>query len=383
MSASLYLALAILLFYSLAALDVILGNRRIRRLADVDPQLPQAHPTVSLIVAARNEARNLRPAIRTLLELDYPGLEVIVVNDRSEDETGPILAELSAADTRLQVVTVEELPYGWLGKNHALWLGSQRAQGELLLFTDADIIMEPSLLRRAVVYLEAEQLDHLAVSPRITMPGAMLQGFALAFMLFFAMYTRPWKARDPKSHHHIGIGAFNLVRSSAYRDCGGHEAIRLRPDDDLKLGKLLKKNGFAQELAAAPEYMAVEWYASVGEVVHGLEKNAFSGCDYRLWMVIGGAVLHSLCSIWPFPALLLTSGLTRTVYALVVGIILMLLINCAQANGVRSRYALYFPLASVLFVWIILRNTALNLWQGGIHWRGTFYSLHELKQNRI
>jgi len=383
MSFSLYLALAILLFYLLVAVEVIGGNRKIRRLRTIVPDIGPNAPKVSIIVPARNEERNLREALSSMLALDYPQLELIVVNDRSDDATGDIIAELAATDPRLQAVTVETLPPGWLGKNHALWLGSRQASGELLLFTDADIVMEPTLLQRAVAYLEAQRLDHLVVSPRIDMPGTLLPMFGLTFMLFFAMFSRPWKARDPKSKAHIGIGAFNLVRARAYWACGGHEVIPLRPDDDLKLGKLLKKNGYAQELVAGPEFMVVEWYATLPEVIRGLEKNAFAGCDYRLWLVAVGAVVHALCSIWPYLALLVMDGAVRLTYMAVVTVITLLLINCARANGARYWYVVGFPLGATLFVWIVLRTTSLNLLQGGITWRGTFYPLKELRKNRI
>jgi glycosyltransferase involved in cell wall biosynthesis len=383
MTFSFYLALAVLLFYSLAAIDLMRGNRLVRPLRTVAPVLPQPAPGVSIIVAARNEARNLRQALASLQALDYPDLELIVVNDRSEDDTGAILEEMARGDARLQVVTVRELPAGWLGKNYALWLGSRRAGGELLLFTDADIIMEPSLLRRAVALMDEQRLDHLAVSPRVAMPGTLLSMFGLAFMLFFSLFARPWKARDPKSYFHIGIGAFNLVRTEAYRACGGHEAIRMRPDDDMKLGKLLKKNGFSQDIAAGAEFMSVEWYATLGEVIRGLEKNAFAGCDYRLRLVLSGMVVLGLCCVWPYLALLVTGGAVRLIYLLVVTVITVVLFGFARSNGTKRWHVLGFPLAATIFIWILLRTTALNLLQGGINWRGTFYSLDELKKNRI
>ncbi len=383
MTFSFYLACAILLFYSLAAIVVLRGNRLLRSLSTVAPVLPRPAPRVSIIVAARNEARNLREALSSLQSLDYPRLELIVVNDRSEDGTGAILEEMARNDQRLQVVTVRELPSGWLGKTHALWLGTQRARGELMLFTDADVVMEPSLLRRAVALMDEQRLDHLAVSPRMAMPGTLLSMFGLGFMLMFALFALPWKARDPKSYFHIGIGAFNLVRASAYRACGGHEAIRMRPDDDMKLGKLLKKKGYSQDMARGAEFMAVEWYASLGEVIRGLEKNAFAGADYRLWLVLLGVVVHGLCSVYPYLALLVTGGAIRLIYLLVVAVITVVLIDCARANGAKAWHALGFPLAAALFVWILLRTTTLNLLQGGIHWRGTFYPLEALRKNRI
>ena len=378
-----WLALITLGIWLIQALDIMIGSRTIRALRDISPVPPSPPPPVSIIVAARNEARNIGSAMRALLALDYPAFELLVIDDRSDDGTGAILDELAAADPRLQVMHLEQLPAGWLGKNHALWQGASAAGGEILLFTDADIIMEPTVLTRAVNFLSANRIDHLAVTPAMTMPSTFLQMFGASFIIFFSMFARPWKARDQKSPCHVGIGAFNMVRRSAYQAVGGHETIRLRPDDDIKLGKIIKRGGFRSDVAYGPDFLSVEWYASVGEVVRGLEKNAFSGCDYRIWLATAGIVFHLLATVWPYAAVFLTSGPTRIVYAAVVVLLTVLYADCASFHHARRWHAVGFPFCTLLFVWIILRTMVLNLAHGGIRWRGTFYPLRELKANRV
>ena len=284
----LILALVTLLGTLLITVELLWGERRLRPLRATPGDGPGPWPLVSIVVAVRNEERHLHAAVTSLLRLAYPAYELIVVDDRSDDRTPVILAELAAHFPQLKVLRIEMLPAGWLGKNHALWQGSCRAAGELLLFTDGDIIMEETVLSRAVNRLQSEGLDHLALTPRMTLPGTVLPILGLAFIFFFGIFTRPWRAADPKSPCHIGIGAFNLLRSSAYRAVGGHQTIALRPDDDLKLGKIIKRGGFRQNVAYAPEFLVVEWYASLGEAIRGLEKNTFAGCDYRVGMVLGG-----------------------------------------------------------------------------------------------
>lgn len=378
-----WVAVATLVLTMLAALDLIVGNRSIAALRDVSPDLPSVPPAVSVIVAARNEQRNIREALQSLLHLDYPDYELIVVDDRSGDATGCILDGMATTDSRLKVIHVETLPPGWLGKNHALWVGSGQARGKLLLFTDADIVMEPTLVARAVTFLENNRLDHLAATPSIHMPTTFLGMFGTAFIVFFSLFSRPWKARDPKSRCHIGIGAFNLVRTSAYRQVGGHETIHLRPDDDIKLGKIIKRAGFRQDVAYAPEFMTVEWYASLREVIRGLEKNAFSGTDYSIPLVLAGSSLLALCSIWPFAAVFLTRGAVQGAYLATAVLITLVVADSARFHHARPWHAIGYPLTASLFVFILLRTMLLNLRQGGIHWRGTFYPLNELKSNRI
>jgi len=378
-----WLGLLILAIYGLVAWDVLTGSRRLRFLREVAPLPPAEAPTVSVIAAARNEERHIAEGVRSLLRLDYPKLELILVDDRSEDRTGAILDELARHDPHLRVLHVDTLPPGWLGKNHALWLGSQHAGGELLLFTDADVVMEPDVLSRAVALLIEENLDHLAATPEARMPKLLLNIFMATFGLFFAMFTRPWKARDPASPRHIGIGAFNLVRAEAYRRVGGHRTIALRPDDDLKLGKILKKAGCRQDLAYGTGLLQVEWYNSVGQLIRGLEKNAYAGTDYRLSLALGGVAFHLVASIWPYAALLVTSGPTFWVYFAVVALLSLLIADSARFHCFSPWYAVGFPLTTSLFVYIVLRTVVLNHRQGGITWRGTFYPLDELRQNRV
>lgn len=378
----LLLAAGTLLLYIAISLEVTIGNRSIAFLKDIPP-LEGDFPRVSIVIPARNEERNLEEALRSVLAQDYPDVEIVVVDDRSTDRTGEILDRMATADPRLKVVHVTELPPGWLGKNHALELGSEGATGDYLLFTDADVVMEPTALRRAVAHMEAKRLDHVTSSPEIERTSLLYEMLIGTFALFFAMYTKPWKAGDPKAPQHIGIGAFNLVRTAAYRAMGGHRPIALRPDDDLKLGKLLKKNGYRQEFLYGHGMLRVEWYASIRELVRGLMKNAFPAVDYRISVVILSTLAQLAVNVWPFLAVFVTAGATRLVNLAVCLLILLLCAVNAPLAGVRRWYGVGFPMASLLFLYILWRSTLLILWTGGIEWRGTRYPLAELKANKV
>ena len=382
----LLLALATFLLHVATAVQILRGNRSIRFLRDLPP-LAGPLPRVSILIPARNEERNLEEALRSVLALDYDNLEIDVVDDRSTDRTGEILDRLAAAEPRLRVVHVRELPPGWLGKNHALWLGAETATGDFLLFTDADVVFEPSALRRAVGAMLEDKLDHLTASPEIARPSVLFELFIGAFSLFFALFTKPWKVTDPRSPHHVGIGAFNLVRAAAYRAAGGHRAIAMRPDDDLKLGKLLKSRGFRSEFVFGQGALRVEWYASVRELIQGLMKNAFSGVDYRVRTVVVVTVLQLALFVWPFLAIFLTSALVSgPTRWLNLGSVATLVALCwinAPLAGVRRWHGVGFPLATLLFLYILWRATLLTLWRGGIDWRGTHYPLAELRANKV
>jgi hypothetical protein len=353
----------------------------VRALENVAPG--DVFPRVSIVVPARNEARSIEGALRSLLRLDYPEFEVIALDDRSTDATGAILDRLSRDDQRLRVEHITDLPEGWLGKNHAMAVGAAAASGAYVLFTDADVVFESTTLRRAVSLMEREGIDHLAALPDVAVPGVALNAFVAAFGVFFLLYSRPWKASDPRSRHHIGIGAFNLIRSTVYRAIGTHQAIAMRPDDDMKLGKIVKKHGFRQDVVTARELMSVEWYQSLGEAVHGLMKNAFAGVGYSLAAVTVSTAAILVLYVWPFVGLVATRGLARTLNAVSVGIMVLLFALVSHGRPWRTAYVLAFPAAAMLFAYVVWRSALVAVVRGRVEWRGTEYPLSKMRANRV
>src|SRR5580700_4428405 len=245
-SAGLILALA---WFS-RIVEAALGMPRISDIAKPEwDRQPAFHPRVSIIVPARNEEQDIEPALSRLLALDYQNYEVIAVNDRSTDRTGEVMdriASTAEAVTRLKVIHVDALPSGWMGKTHAMWSAAKQATGEWLLFTDADVLFRPDVLRRALAYAEAERADHLVLFPHMIMksPGErMMIGF---FQTLFVFGHRPWKVADPKTKDHMGVGAFNMIRRQVYEAVGSYQALRFEVVDDMKLGKIVKNAGYAQ-----------------------------------------------------------------------------------------------------------------------------------------
>ena len=378
-----WLALVSLALVAVAMFDLVRGNRSIRFLREVTAGLPTRPPRVSLVVAARDEERNLDAALASLLAQDYPDFEVIVVDDRSTDATPAILARQASAHARLRVVRIDELPAGWLGKNHALHCGAAQASGEILIFADADVMMRPDAVRRAVAYALAARRDHVAVTPEIIAPGVLLGVFIGAFGMMFSLFARPWKAPDPASRRFIGIGAFNLVRAGVYRAVGGHQRIAMRPDDDIKLGKLIKDAGYAQEMLFGRGLVGVEWYPSLGALARGLEKNSLAGVEYSVAAIAAGTLAQMICFVWPFIALACTSGATLALNAVLCAILLAAGVDQIRFMGIPRWYALGLPLGVAAFVWILWRATLLTLRNDGIDWRGTHYPLAALKANRV
>lgn len=342
---------------------------------------PGGAPHVSIVVAARNEARDIEAALLTLVGQDYPHIEIIVVNDRSDDDTGTIIDRLAARHHRIRPMHLSELPPGWLGKNHALWRGSQQATGDWLLFTDADVHFRPDTLRRALSFAESRGLDHLTMVPRLaSVRSFWLESWVQFFVMAFQAYKYPHLANDPRSKVGLGVGAFNLVRRDAYERLGTHEAISLRPDDDLRLGQRVKRLGMKQFALIGAPFIEVAWYRSLGEAVRGLEKNTFAGLHYSVAMVLFAITGLLALLVLPYVAIFFLRG---PAFWLCLAAIVAQLATYVASNewlGPRSLLlAIGLPVSAVLFTYTIARSAWLTLRDGGIRWRDTFYPLDELR----
>ncbi|MCP8967345.1 glycosyltransferase [Ectobacillus ponti] len=375
------LLVVILLFWLLVGAQLVPGLYRLENLEHV--QTTSAEPFVSVIIAARNEEAAIESALRSQVAQRYQHVEWIVVNDRSTDRTGDLLERFSASNPRIQPIHVKQLPNGWLGKNHALYTGYQHAKGDLLLFMDADVLMEPDCLQKAVSYLSSEQADHITVLPNLTASGIWLTSFIGHFLFSFTYLIRPWKANDDHSKVGLGIGAFNLIAKTAYEKMGTHKAIRMRPDDDLQLGMKVKEAGLRQRVVSGSAMLRVHWYSTLREAFIGLEKNTFAAYNYRLWLVAFSITALFLFHVLPYLALLFSSGLQQ-LFSLgsVLAISLLYGITLKKTTAYSLFHVPLFPFAAALLICSIVRTMILVFKRGGIVWRGTLYSLRELREQQ-
>ena len=367
--------------WTLLGFDWYRGMRRITQLTQAEPL--ETYPTLSVIIPALNEEREIEKSLESVLAQDYPGLEVIVLDDRSTDRTGEILDAMKERYEGLEVIHIETLPNGWLGKNHALYKGVKQAKGEWLLFTDADIRFDPSALAIAVAYAQKRGLDHVAALPYLEAKNIPLKSFVSAFSLLFSIYSQPWRVTKPKSRWHIGIGAFNLLKREVYERVGTHKKIALRPDDDMKLGKLVKKAGYKQEAVFAPDLMQVEWYTNLGEAIRGLNKNAFAGLNYSLPLTLVGVGGLLLTNVFPFIAVFFTKGLARRLFGSSILIVFAVYAWNKRLSKLPTWYAALHPFGVTMLCYATLEATFKALWRGSIGWRGTEYSLAELRENKL
>jgi chlorobactene glucosyltransferase len=341
--------------------------------------VPRVAPDISIIVPARNEARQIEQCVRSLLAQDYPHFEVIVVDDRSDDETAAIVERIAAEDSRLRLIHGEPLPAGWVGKPWALHQGAQEARGEWLLFTDADTIHEPGATTASLVYARAHNLDALSVLTKQIMVNSAERMVLPTILWIIAFSIGSLDAiNDPGSESALFNGQYILALRRVYRALGGHEAVKGEVAEDLELARLIKRDGrFRAALVGANGLVRVRMYRSFGEIWRGFVKNFWVGARNQPIRAAIGIVL--LACISPLTPLALIFALATHAWLAAIALALAMCATIAGAwpgmyrLGLGRASSLALPLAIPIVVAIFLRSIALRA-RGGITWRGRRYT---------
>lgn len=387
-AASVILSWALAAFWSWCGLMAARHLPSLPNLLESAPQKaagdPERLPEVTVVVPARNEAPAVEDCLRSLLAQTVP-VAIVAVDDRSTDETSTILDRIAReAQARGKLLTAQHvgaLPEGWLGKPHAMALGARQAATPWLLFTDADVIFGPEVLERALRYARESAVDHLVLMPTLILrtPGeSMMTGFLQCVSL---LWWRPWRVSDPGSRESIGIGAFNLMRSSVYRAVGGFEGLRMEVLDDVRIGVEVKRGGFRQAVAFGPGLIRLHWASGALGMARNMTKNFFAGFAFRPLLLICGWLGLALLCFAPLAGLF--AGWPVRVASLVSLAMIALHYRCAgeRFGGPGAAWAFSMPVAAALVLWAMLRSMVVTLARGGVVWRGTFYPLSELRRN--
>lgn len=364
-------------------LRVAYGALKLPWIRDSSPITGTDVPRISLLFAARDEEEKLPGALATLAQLDYPGLEIIGVDDRSEDATGRVLDEFAASHPRFRAIHVKELPSGWLGKPHALQQGYEASSGEWLLFTDADVRFKTDVLRRAMTMVTVRKLDHLSLFGDVEMVGFWEKVVVTFFGMAFHMATAPNEVINPKSGAYMGVGAFQLLKRSAYEAAGTHRRLAMEVIDDMKLGKIVKQAGFRSAVAVAQDFVVVRWHAGARNLINGVTKNFFAGSGFSVARVVISIFGLLLMNVLPFAGLFFGHGWVRIFSGICVLVVLCFHAGVDIVMRVSPLYCFTVPLGAVIFAYMLLRSTVYTLKQGGIIWRGTFYPLEALKRGAV
>jgi hypothetical protein len=359
---------------------------RVRRTTTLDQfaaEAPPEPPLVSIVVPARNERRNVERCLRSMLGARYPALEVLLVDDHSDDGTGEIARAIASTDPRLHVLESPPLPPGWFGKQWACATGARAAQGEVLLFADADTEQAPDLVPRAVNAMRALHADLLSVAGRQelgTFWERLLQPqiFSLLFIRFGGTEGVN-RARRPEDV--IANGQCFLVRRSTYEAIGGHEAVRENVAEDLMLAQATRRAGREVRFVLGPEQLSTRMYTSLRELIEGWGKNIYAGGLHAVPFGVLGRAVYPLAlllapTFWLVPviALLLAlvgvaaGALAWSAMAMAALVVWWALIY--RQLDEPAYYALLYPLGSAMLLYICVRAVLRGR---RVEWKGREY----------
>lgn len=368
----------IIFFYAIAALWFIgflwtiyclqkQESLEIKKVENKDSQT-----SLSILVPARNEAhRVLEKSVSSMLAQTYQNYELIVLNDRSTDDTQKILEKLK--NPKLKIIQGKEPEKDWLGKPHALKQAFERANGEWILTADADIIFAPETLETVIAYAEENDFDALTLIPKQIF-GSFWEKLFMPVFGWFCLLAMPLhRVNDPNRKESMGVGNFFMFRREVLEKIGGFESVKSEVAEDLKLAEILKNKKYKLRIDYA-EFVETRMYSGFREIWEGFTKNLFSGMKFSIAKTIFGS--FSILLFGVLPPFLATAFLPFENYALffpclavyIFQVFIFIFINLKWRGNIF--YAFLTPVGLVLFLAILANSTVKVLSGKGVSWKG-------------
>ncbi|MFH0823968.1 MAG: glycosyltransferase [Pseudomonadota bacterium] len=353
---------------------------------------PDALPLISVIVPAHNEASTISECVRSVLGQDYPRIELIVVDDRSQDGTSDIVASLTAGKENCRLIRVNDLPSGWTGKCHALHVGVRHAQGSWLAFLDADSRLHEAGLRQTLGMALDRKVGMVTLSPGLILESLWEKALQPVFMGMSAILYPLTKVNDPSSSVASANGMFFMIDREAYRKIGGHTDVRDLAVEDIGIGKRVKALGLGLVFANGNRILRTRMYTTLGEIISGWTRILSASMNYRISAAIKHFVVHSLislpimalgicmyadeaCRLWPHTWFILPA--IPLAQAAVVSYLYY------PQIGVPRIYSLFMFVGNVVLVAVLLnivKKIALN---DALQWRGCTYLESRYRPTRL
>lgn len=346
--------------------------RDLSRTARVEPG---EWPFVSFVVPVRDEERGIRTAVASFCNQDYPAFEVIVVNDRSVDQTPQILAQLQSRFPNLTVVQGEDPPEGWLGKPNALETGLSRAKGDWILMVDADAVHAPDLLRQAMAYGLWEDAGMVVVRPRHVTDGVLEAVLMSGVNFFFFVATPMFLVRYSNSAlFATGSPVFNLIRRDALEACGGFAYLKQAVVDDLEIGFRGKRAGHRLAVVFAGGLIGHRMYNGARQTVQGFAKTTFPTIRKAPWLLPLYLAVATVVSFLPYYGFVAGLAAGQTNIPATISLVMMHAVLAGIAWRYREPWYITFlnPLRELGWLWIFTRSLVLY-YRKGLVWRGRSY----------
>lgn len=350
-------------------------------LDDESSDPPENSPRVSVVIPARNEARNIEQCVRSVLTSTYPKLEVIVVDDHSTDGTGDIARSIAVEDARVTVIGNADLPDGWFGKQWACLNGAKASHGEVICFADADTKQSSDLITRSVNAIQRRRADLFSIAGRQELGSfweRLIQPQIFSIMLVRYGGTES-VTNSPRATDKIANGQCLFVKRDAYDELGGHGLVKSHVADDMMMAQRFFARGKKVVLEKGLDQLSTRMYTSLGELVHGWGKNVFAGGRDSVplgW--VGQLFFPFLLLLAPMisfvPPMVLLSSLfvllphAAFLWAAISSFALLLWWIFAYRTAEESPlYALLSPLGAIVVFYIFLRAVVRGtrvMWKG-------------------
>ncbi len=350
-------------------------------------------PYISILVPARNEAHCIEACVRSLLAQTYPQLEILVLNDNSTDNTAAIVQriidELPTTKTRhLQLLEGQPLAVGWVGKNFACQQLAQQAQGDYLLFTDADTVHELPMAASVIACMQHFDVKLLTAQPEFVL-GSFGECLIIPLLNFTIMTLLPIALvrLRPEASLATGNGQLLCFHRTAYEAIGGHASVKEKILEDVLLARAVKAAGYRMIFVDALELLHCRMYTSFTEVWQGFSKNLFAFYNYSLPFALLALLLNVALFVTP-PLLaliallfhlslaLFTAGIAAYALALCMRVMLTLRFTRPKQSRVSLLLLCFLhPLSILLECLILLNSMRLRYRNKGVEWKDRYYHL--------
>ena len=337
-----------------------------------------AYPYISVCVPARNEERDIKNCVESLLNQDYPNFEVIVVDDNSNDNTAKILFSLTEQYPNLIFIAGEKLASGWMGKPYALHQAYQRSRGQYLLFTDADLRYQSHALKTAIHTMICKDIDLLTLMPAAIFGSFWERVVQPVIFGFIAALTNFRKVNSESHQSAMGFGAFLLFKKEAYQKIGGHLSVANEVLEDIMIAKKAKLNGLSILVADGKNLFSIRMYHSMKEIWMGWRKNIFLAmkssilrASYYMAMVLFFLLtpyVVVMCNLWVG-----AGSVWVGVSLLGLGLSLATGLGLCHELGLERKNVFLFPLGAIVMVVIMFSSMVQTLLLRRTEWRGRIY----------
>ena len=336
------------------------------------------YPYISVCIPARNEERDIKKCVKSVLNQDYPNFEVIVVDDNSDDNTATIVRSMTEEYPNLIFIAGAQLAPGWMGKPYALHQAYQKSRGQYLLFTDADLMYRSHALKTAMHTMICKDLDLLTLMPAAIFGSFWERVVQPVIFGFIAALTSFRKVNSESHKSAMGFGAFLLFKKESYQRIDGHLSVANEVLEDIMIAKKAKFNGLSILVADGKHLFSIRMYHSMKEIWIGWKKNIFLAMKNSIFRALYYIVMVLCFLLTPYIVvmcnLLMGEGSLWVCISL-LGLVLSLATGLGLCHelGLERKNVFLFPLGAIVMSVIMLNSMMNTLLLGRTEWRGRIY----------